>query len=145
MKKKTPECNKSRYGWWIATIVERYEHFDENKANLNRRCTAWMNTVLIKAASRDEAYRKAIAHGKRGTVSICGPEGGRQGHWFFEGLASLLPIYEKLEDGAELMWEQSVNITVKTVKAGIKEKRELECFQDDEAGSTTNEGTVGAP
>ena len=138
MKNTIPEKNKSPHGWWVATIVERYEHFDENKANLNRRCTAWMNTVLIKAASRDEAYRKAIAHGKIGTDTICGPEGGRQGHWVFEGLASLLPIYEELEDGAELMWEQAVNIAVKTVKAGVKEKRDLECFQDLDAGSTTN-------
>jgi hypothetical protein len=131
MKKTIPEKNKSPHGWWIATIVERYEHFDEDKTKLNRRCTAWMNTVLIKACSRDEAYRKAIAQGKIGTDSICGPEGGRQGHWVFEGLASLLPIYEKLEDGAEIMWEQAVNVTVKTVRARVKEKRELECFQDD--------------
>jgi hypothetical protein len=143
MKKPILEKNKSPYGWWIATIVERYEHFDENKTNLNRRCTAWMNTVLIKADSRDEAYRKAIAQGKMSTDSICGPEGGRQGHWVFEGLASLLPIYEKLEDGAEIMWEQAVNITVKTVKTSVKEKRKLECFQDAEAGSTTNDGTKG--
>jgi len=44
MKKPIPEKSKSPYGWWIATIVERYEHFDEDKTKLNRRCTAWMNT-----------------------------------------------------------------------------------------------------
>ena len=138
MKKPIPEKSKSPYGWRIATIVERYEHFDEDKTKLNRRCTAWMNTVLIKASDREEAYRKAIAHGKIGTGSICGPEGGRQGHWVFEGLASLLPIYEQLEDGAEIMWEQATNITVKTVKASVKKKKELECFQDDAPDSTTS-------
>ena len=133
MKKTIPQKFKSPYGWWIATIVERYEHFDEDKTKLNRRCTAWMNTVLIKAHSRDEAYRKAVAQGKIGIDSICGPKGGHQGHWVFEGLASLLPIYDKLEDGAEIMWEQAVNITVKTVKASVKAKRELECFLDVES------------
>lgn len=130
MKTEIPECNKSRYGWWVATIVERYEHFDEDKTNLNRRCTSWMNTVLIKATNRDEAYRKAIAQGKLGTLSICGPEGGRQGHWVFEGLASLLPICDKLEDGAEIIWQQATNITVKTVKACVRKRRNLECYQD---------------
>ena len=141
MKKSIPAKNKSPHGWWVATIVERYEHFDEDKTKLNRRCTAWMNTVLIKASNRDEAYRKAIAQGKIGTDSICGPEGGRQGHWVFEGLASLLPIYEQLEDGAEIIWEQAVNVTVKTVRASVKEKRELECFQDDVPDSTTSGDT----
>lgn len=139
LKTTIPEKNKSPHGWWIATIVERYEHFDEDKKKLNRRCTAWMNTVLIKAGNRDEAYRKAIAQGKLGTDSICGPEGGRQGHWVFEGLASLLPIYEKLEDGAEILWEQATNITVKTVKASVKGKLALECFQDDAPDSTTTQ------
>ena len=139
--KKNSKKNKSRYGWWIATIVERYEHFDENKTNLNRRCTAWLNTVLIKASNRDEAYRKAIALGKVGRDSVCGAEGGRQGHWIFEGLASLMPIYDKLEDGAEIMFEQATNIAVKTVKACVKQKKALECFQDDERDSTTSGGT----
>ena len=132
MKAKIPERNKTRYGWWVATLVERYEHFDEDKSNLNRRCTSWRNTILIKARDRNEAYRKALVQGNLGSDTVCGPSNGRQGHWVFEGLASLLPIYDKLEDGAEIIWEQAENIAVKTVKACVREKKALECFQDDE-------------
>jgi len=131
MKTNIPERNRTRHGWWIATLVERYELFDEDKSNLNRRCTAYRNTTLIKARDRNEAYRKAMALGELGTDTVCGPAKGRQGHWVFEGLASLLPIYDKLEDGAEIIWEKAENITVRTVKAGIRQKKALECFQDD--------------
>ena len=130
MKTKIPDRNRTRYGWWVATLVERYEYFDEDKANLNRRCTSWLNTILIKARDRNEAYRKALVQGNVCTDSVCGPVNGRLGHWVFEGLSCLLPIYDKLEDGAEIMLEQAENITVKTVKSCVREKKYLECFQD---------------
>jgi hypothetical protein len=30
----------------------------------------------------------------------------RRGAWRFEGLTSLLPICEKIEDGAEILWRE---------------------------------------
>ena len=64
-KNKIPHRNKSQYGWWVATCLERFEYFDENKSNLNRRCIAWENTILLKAKDRNDAYKKAIENGKR--------------------------------------------------------------------------------
>ena len=136
MRSKIPQANRSPHGWWLAVLVERYEHFDEDVTNPNRRCTCWRNTILIKARDRNEAYRKAVAQGKLGQDTVCGPAHGRQGHWVFEGLCSLLPVYDQLEDGAEILWEQAENITVKTVKACVRAKKALECFQDQETGST---------
>lgn len=125
------QANRSPHGWWIAVLIERYEHFDEDVTNSNRRCTCWRNTIIIKARDRNEAYRKAVAQGKLGEGTVCGLEHDRQGHWVFEGLSSLLPIYEKLEDGAEILWEENKNMAVKTVKALVRDKKELECFQDE--------------
>ncbi|MGD9782917.1 MAG: DUF4288 domain-containing protein [Kiritimatiellia bacterium] len=131
MKKQIRRRNRSSHGWWIATIVQRFEYFDEDVSNLNRRCTSWQNTILIQARNRNQAFRKAVANGKLGADSACGPPDGRQGRWVFEGLSSLLPVYDKLEDGAELIWEETPNITVRTVKSRVRQKCELECFQDD--------------
>ncbi len=126
---KIPHRNKSPYGWWLATCLERFEHFDENKSNLNRRCITWGNTILLKAKDRNEAYKKVIENGKlsEGSESELN---GRKGTWIFEGLTSLLPIYEEVEDGAEILWEEHKNIAVKTVKSWVRNKNELEAFLD---------------
>ena len=61
---KVPHGNRNHTGWWIASFIERFEYYDENKANLNRRCLAWENTILIKAPNREVAYRKAVVQGR---------------------------------------------------------------------------------
>ena len=128
-KDRIPYRNRSPYGWWLATCLERFQFFDEDKSNPNRRCIAWENTILLKAKDREEAYRKAIKDGK---LSEGGESelNGRKGTWIFEGLTSLLPIYEELEDGAEILWVEHKNFAVKTVKNWVCKKKELEAFLD---------------
>ena len=131
-RKKLLFRNRNQTGWWIASYVERFEYYDEDKRKLNRRCLAWENTILVQAGGREEAYRKAMAFGRIGD----GSEGHdsqtrRRGAWRFEGLRSLLPICEKLEDGAEILWREYQGRTVKKVKSLVKAKKELEAFDDD--------------
>src|SRR5262245_30480845 len=107
MKKNIPTKNRSPYGWWIVSYIMRFEYYDEYRKNHQRRCLAWENTIILKAKDRNEAYRKAVRFGKLSD----GEEGwqadsGRKGAWRFEGLTSLLPIYEELEDCAEVMWRK---------------------------------------
>lgn len=64
MKLEIPKCSTSPFGWWIASLLMRYENDGENISNPNRRCLAWENTILIKAADRDEAFKKAYSNGK---------------------------------------------------------------------------------
>ena len=59
-----PHRNRTRHGWWIASYLERFEYYDEDTSNLKRRCRAWENTILIKARTREEAWRKAMAEGR---------------------------------------------------------------------------------
>jgi len=131
-KKEIPVRNKSPFGWWIAAILLRYEEQGEDRKNLSRRCLAWVNTIIIKAKNREEAYRKAIfqgeSHQSKKWDSI-DTKTRRKGRWNFEGLMSLLPIYEELEDGAEVLWDQH-KVSVKRVKSWVKSKKELETFQD---------------
>ena len=131
-RKSIPPCNQTRHGWWIGSYIERYEHDDEDRENSKRRCVAWENTVLIQAKNRAEAYRKLIALGKCGRGVTCGGDGpkGRKGRWIFEGPTSLLPIYEPLEDGAEVLWTEWKNHSVKSIQARIRRREELEVFDD---------------
>jgi hypothetical protein len=130
-RNEVPPRNRTRHGWWIATYIERFEYYDEDTSNLNRRCLAWENTILIKARTREEAWRKALAEGRlsEGSEAWDG-ETGRKGAWHFEGLTSLLPIYDRLEHGAELIWVEHTGRTVRRVRALVKKKHQLEAFDD---------------
>ena len=126
--------NKSPIGWYVASLLHRFEWCDEDKSNLNRRCLAWENQILIKADNPEEAYAKAIEHGKSHEESGQMWESDneeRKGRWRFEGLRSLLPIYDELEDGAEIVWKEYENRSVKKVKSWVKSKEQLEVFNSD--------------
>src|ERR1051326_2082129 len=123
---KVPFRNRNHSGWWIASYLERFEYYDENKKNLGRRCLAWENTVLIRAGSREQAYRKALTLGRLSNGNEAWDvDTKRRGAWRFEGLTELLPVYEDLQDGAEILWREYPNRTVKTIKSLVKRKREL--------------------
>ena len=128
---KVPHRNRNHTGWWIASLIERFEHYDEDKANLNRRCLAYENTILIKAPNREVAYRKAVVQGRLSNgIEGWNSSSGRKGAWRFEGLTSLLPVYEDLEDGAEILWKKHAGVTVRKIRGSIKKKHELSVFDD---------------
>ena len=51
-------------------------------------------------------------------------------HWKFLGLTELLPIYEKLEDGAEILWREHYNRSLRKILSKVKKKSELGIFDD---------------
>jgi hypothetical protein len=122
--------NRSPHGWWIASYIERFEYDGEDRRNLNRRCLAWENTILVKARNRDEAWEKAMAHGRlsEGSEARLGTP-RRRGTWHFEGLTRLLPVYERLADGAEILWVEHAGRSVRSIRALIKKKRDLDAFE----------------
>src|SRR5262245_27873359 len=132
-KTKIPFRNRNHSGWWVASYIERFEYYDENKSNTARRCLAWENTVLIRARSREQAYRKAVALGRQSNGNEgWNSETKRRGAWRFEGLTELLPVYEELMDGAEILWKEHENRTVKAIRSLVKRKRDLSVFNDRE-------------
>jgi hypothetical protein len=124
--------NRTPYGWWIASYIERAVWDDEPNPSPNSRCLAWENTIILKAPDREAAYEKAIMLGSKQSSKFA-DEHKRTGHWVFVGLTSLLPIYEQLEDGTEILWTEHKNRMVKTVLSRVKEKHELEAFDDTPA------------
>ncbi len=123
----------SPVNWYVAHILLRFEFYDEVKENLNRRCRIWLNEILINAKNPSEAYKKATKFGKLEEESgeMWTEQTDRKGRWLFEGLTSLVPIYEELKDGTEIFWTEYENKSVKTAKSWVKPKDKLEVFQKD--------------
>jgi hypothetical protein len=117
-------------GWWIASYIERAAWDDEPPLLQSSRCTAWENTIILRAGNRDAAYKKAVRLGSSNRSTISDAAGKRTGRWVFEGLTSLLPIYDELEDGAEILWVDQSGRTLKTIRSKVKKKHELEVFAD---------------
>jgi len=113
--------------------VQRFEHYDEDRKNSKRRCLAYENTVLITAKDREEAYKKLMALGSAADGMECvDMNTGRRGIWRFEGPTELLPIHEKVEDGAEILWTTHRNRSVKSIQALVRTKKGLSVFNDRE-------------
>lgn len=134
MKDGIPYRNHTPYGWWIASYIERAAWDDEPNPSPNSRCLAWENTIILRAPDREAAYEKAISLASDNSSQFeCGTKKIRKGHWVFEGLTSLLAIHEELTDGAEILWVEHQNRTVRKVRSLVKRKEELEVFDDSPA------------
>jgi len=134
-KPNIPWANRSPYGWWVASYIQRFEYKGQPRMAATARCLAWENMILIRAKSRELAYTKAIRFAKEASPrrwNLFGDPPGRLGRWVFEGLTSLTPIYDPLEDGSEIIWTEHRNTTLSKVRRRIKAKHLLEVFIDKE-------------
>ena len=132
-KQSIPYRNRSPYGWWVASYLERFEYKDARPTNTRSKCLAWENTILVRGKTRDVAYRKALAFAKSGRTgrwSRFGDPPGRLGRWVFEGLTSLLAIYEPIGDGAEILWSAYPNTTLGAARRRVKRRKQLEWIID---------------
>ncbi|MBN1515757.1 DUF4288 domain-containing protein [Candidatus Sumerlaeota bacterium] len=112
--------------WYIAEIVERAENVGSDKSNPNRRCTVWVNAVLVKAKSPEQAYEKAVSIGKeKYGPSRYKAAAGNTVQWRFLGIKDIIPIYENIEHGSEIFWEKWDPISVKKSERMIKSKKDL--------------------
>ena len=124
---------KSPHGWWLASYLERFEFRDARPRRPEARCLAWENMILVRAKTRDLAYQRAVALAKSKTTRRWrryGDPPGRLGRWVFEGLLDLIPIYEPLRHGAELLWTDHGNLSLGAIRRRVKRKRELPVFAD---------------
>ena len=122
---KTPSRNQSPSGWWIYQEVEQWVSRRQKNLSPQSRCPVWENTRIIAAKTREEAYKKAIRLGKENSPSIT-----NEGEWRFVGISMLLPIYEELEDGAEVLWTDRGRMKQSKIDALVKTKEELPVFDD---------------
>ncbi|CAG0952416.1 hypothetical protein ANRL3_00328 [Anaerolineae bacterium] len=117
--------NNSPYGWYVASYLLRLveiecpHNYDENK-----RFRTWENTIIVQGNDLDEAYDKTVEFAQCGNEPYKGGSKGIDVQWLFEGVTELLPIYEELEDGSEIMWAEHYQ-KLKTIRKFIKNKGEF--------------------
>lgn len=110
--------------WFFVEIIERMEPVDSDQTNPLRRCTVWGNYHLIKAATPEQAYDKAVALGKEGCYTFRNSDKIDM-KWEFVGIGNLLPVYEDIEDGAEIMWSDYGFISAKRSDRFVLTKKQL--------------------
>jgi hypothetical protein len=84
--------------WYIAQIVERI------KVQGDPRAVVHVNFCLVEATGPAIAYRNALARGKAAEMTYLNPK-GRKVSIEFLGLRQLNVVYERLEHGAELLYD----------------------------------------
>ncbi len=86
--------------------------------------TTWGNHHLIKADSPEKAFDKAVKLGKKGEYKFTNIDKIEM-EWIFVGIGELLPIYEDIEDEAELMWNDYGFISNRRTMRMTYKKEEL--------------------
>lgn len=118
--------NISPVGWYVGTYLIRFIELEAlDNDDLDKRFLSWENTVIVKAKDLDEAYDKLVAIAKETTHPYKGDSKGTPVQWIFEGVTELLPIYEDLEDGSEIMWTEHNSKKLKTLRNRIKRRGEF--------------------
>jgi hypothetical protein len=89
------------------------------------------NLILIRASSAEEAYEKAMARGHDMEETYQSPE-GESVMVLFRGLSDLNVIQDELEDGAEIAYEEMVDMPEEDIEEMLQLKDDLGVFQPDE-------------
>jgi hypothetical protein len=118
--------NRLPAGWYVGSYLLRFVALDASGHDLPRkRFLSWENTVLVKATSPGQAYTKVEKIGLAKTRPCRGGQRGMPVRWTFEGVTDLLPMYERLRDGAEIMWTERSPRTLKTLRQLVRPKAAL--------------------
>jgi hypothetical protein len=107
--------------WFLAELVE------EIRVGGSKRNIVHINYVIVRAASPRAAFARATALGKQSAISYKN-EMGKKVTIRFRGLRNLDVIYDPLEDGCEIMFEEKLGVSEKGIKKLVRSKSELEVF-----------------
>jgi hypothetical protein len=112
------------FGWYVGSYLLRFvEIGDPTNESDDVRFLSWENTVLVKAASLAEAYDKVVIVGMGAAEPYKGGPEGIDVQWVFEGVTNLLPVYEELADGCEIMWAQHKPRMLKNLRRLVLHKQ----------------------
>jgi hypothetical protein len=117
--------------WYIADLVMEITVHGAS-ANVVHR-----NLTLIHAKSPEEAYEKAQQVGNTSETSYNNPK-GQIVEISFRGIAKLDVIYEQLEDGAELAFEELIGVSSQDIQRMIPPKDRLDVFVAPTPGKVRN-------
>ncbi|MEM1426897.1 MAG: DUF4288 domain-containing protein, partial [Cyanobacteria bacterium P01_H01_bin.130] len=97
----------------------------DNNCDPETRFLSWENTVIVQAANIGEAYEKIDAIGVDQSYPYQGGPTGIPVQWEYLGITELLPIYDELEDGAEVMWAERRPRKLKNLKLRVVAKEKF--------------------
>ncbi len=110
--------------WYWAEVVE------EITVQGDLRNVVHRNIVLVHANSPQEAYNRAVEIGKRCEGSYENPEGAIV-QTRFRGLGGLDVIHDKLEHGAELLYQEDIAVSEEQIGKWVCPKDRLPLFRDE--------------
>ena len=109
--------------WFIAELViEIIVH--GGRSNVVHR-----NLILVNALSPEEAYEKAIQHGRDDNETDYMNVSGQKVEIRFRGISKLDVVYDPLEDGAELYFEEQLAVSESDILNMIPAKEDLDVFR----------------
>src|SRR6266496_4771685 len=106
--------------WWIAEIVEEITVQDDP------RNVVHVNFNLIRADSPEEAYTKSLELGKQGETEYSNSE-GKNVQIRFRGLRNLTVMYDAIEHGAELIYEERIDVPPDELENASEQSNSLTC------------------
>lgn len=115
--------NVSPVGWYFSSYLLRFVKLDDPSRNdPEQRFMSWENTVLVKAASLEEAYVKVERIAKEVSKPYRGGPNGIPVRWEYVGVTVLLPIYERIADGSEIAWAERAPRKLKKLRSRVRSK-----------------------
>lgn len=122
----TYDKNKSPVGWYVGSYLLRFVELDDaNRNDPEARFASWENTVLVKASSIEAAYTKIEKIGKLNSKPYKGGPQGIPVQWEYLGVTEVLPIYEDIEDGAEIAWTERAPRKLRKLREWVKAKSKV--------------------
>ena len=111
--------------WYIGSYLIRFiEIGTVGNNDPEQRFHSWENTVIVRATSIGEAYDKIERLAQAETEPYEGGPNATPVKWEFVGITEVLPIYEDLEDGAEVMWAEHMPRKLKNLNKMVLSRAE---------------------
>ena len=110
--------------WFLVEMIVKIEPLDNDTFRESRRVTTWGNYYLFNAKTPLQAYNKGMRDGKYNNHTYKDQDGTIMKVEFI-GIGDLLPVYENIEDGAEILWHDYGKISARRSIGLVKTKEEL--------------------
>ena len=117
--------------WYLADLIVQMRIEEEPRSLIH------INTVLVRADSPEEAHEKALDLGRQEEYSYENTE-GKVVSVIFGGLNDLNVIHDDLEHGAELIYQEKVDLTEEQIRALAKPKLQLGVFAPRQSSKGPN-------